>query len=200
MYSEPCENTLVHLLRSFSAHPLLLGLLPALVWICLVSFTNGGRIAAQEFPPFPILYVGHVWINDEPAPPGTVLVVRVGDYETSTAVEEDGLYRNLLVQPPSSDYYDLPITFHALEATAQENDTFLKSGAPEFKTAFDLHFPISETAPSPAPSTQATPTLVVAPDGASDQRSVLLIALLAVVGVVVAAGVLVALGRRCRRQ
>ena len=184
----------MHVLRSLSAHSLLLGLLPALVWIGLVSFTSGGRVAAQEFPPFPILYGGHVWINDEPAPPGTVLVARVGDYETSTVVEEDGRYQNLLVQPKSSDYYDLPITFHALEATAQENDTFLQSGAPEFKTAFDLHFHLSQT----GPSAQPTPTLVVVPDDASDQRSVLLIALLAVAGVVVAAGVLVTLRRRYR--
>ncbi|MCZ6789343.1 MAG: hypothetical protein O7D33_05315 [Chloroflexi bacterium] len=187
-------------LQGISTRPLLLGLLPALVWVGLASFTGGGGIAAQEFPPFPILYGGQVWINEEAAPPGTVLVVRVGDYETSAVVEEDGLYRNLLVQPNSSDYYNLPITFHTLEATAQESDTFLNSGAPEFKTAFNLHFSISETEPSPAPSAQATPSLVVVQDGASDQRSVLLIALLAVVGGVVAAGVLVTLGRRYRHQ
>ena len=200
LYPESYEDTLVHVLWSLSVHPLLLGLLPALVWISLASLSDGGRIAAQEFPPFPILYGGHVWINDEPASPGTVLVVRVGNYETSTMVEEDGLYRNLLVQPQSSDYYDLPITFHALGASAQEGDVFMQAGAPEFKTAFDLHFLLSETAPSPSPPVQATPTLVVDPDGRSGQRSVLFIALLAVVGVVVAAAVLVSLGRRYRRQ
>ena len=201
LYPESYEDTLVHVLWSLSVHPLLLGLLPALVWISLASLSDGGRIAAQEFPPFPTLYGGHVWINDKPAPPGTVLVIRVGDYETRTVVEEDGFYRNLLVQPQSSDYYDLPITFHVLGASAQEGDVFIQAGAPEFKTAFDLHFLISETEPSPTPSVQATPTLVVDPeDGTSGQRSVLLIALPVVGGVVVAAGILITLGRRYRRQ
>ena len=191
----------MHVLRSLPVHPLLLGLLPALVWIALASLSGGGGITAQEFPPFPILYGGHVWINDEPAPPGTVLVVRVGDYETSTMVEEDGLYRNLLVQPQSSDYYGQTVTFHARGAAAQEGDVFTQAGAPEFKTAFDLHFLLSETEPLLTPSVQATPTLVVDPeDGTSGQRSVFLITLLAVVGVAVAVGVLVALRRRYRSQ
>ena len=196
--------------QSLSVPPCVIGLLVTLA-MGLMSFTGGGKIEAQEFPPFPTLYGGHVWINSEPAQIGTVLVARVGDYHTNTVVDEEGRYRNLLVQPPSSDYYGLPITFHAFEATAQESETFLKSGAPEFKTAFDLHFPISETKPSlapspqatptltkpsPAPSAQATPTLVVVPAGASDERLVLVIALLVVVGVVVTVGVFVALGRR----
>ena len=179
---------------------LILGLLWGLTWMGLVPFISSRGAAAQEFPPFPVLYAGHVWINDEPAPPGTVLVVRVGDYQTSTVVAEDGLYQNLLVQPQSSDYYDLPITFHALGGTAKESDTLLKSGVPEFKTTFDLHFHLSKTEPLPTPAAQATPALVVEPDGTSGQGSGLLIALLAVVGVVVAAGVLVTLRRRYRHQ
>ena len=113
---------------------------------------------AQEPPPFPVLYGGHVLIDGEPASPGTVVTARVGDYEVSTVVEvgEEGLYRNLLVQPPSSDYYDMPVTFHVLGATALEQDVFKRSGAPAFKStgdaAFDLHLQLSlEAEPEETP-------------------------------------------------
>ena len=185
--------------QSLSVPPCLIGLLVILT-MGLMSFTGGERIEAQEFPPFPTLYGGHVWVNDEPAQIGTVLVARVGDYQTSTVVDEEGLYRNLLVQPQSSDYYGQTVTFHARGTAAQEQDEFPRVSGPVFKTTFDLHFLLSETAPLPPPPVQATHTLVVDPGGRSGQRSVLLIALLAVLGVVVAAAVLVSLGRRYRRQ
>ena len=123
---------------------------------------------AQEPPPLPILYGGRVLIDGEPAPAGTEVVARVGDYETSTTVEvgEEGRYRNLLVAPPSSDYYDMPVTFHALGATALEEDVFRRSGGVVFRTtgdaAFDLHFQISleagpeETATAAGPEVRPT--------------------------------------------
>ena len=177
--------------------PLLLGLLFALT-LGLASFTGGERIVAQEFPPFPILYAGHVWINDEPAPPGTVLVARVGDYETSIVVEEDGLYRNLLVQPQSSDYYGQTVTFHAGGATAEEQDEFPRASGPVFKTAFDLHLQLPEAELSPAAPVQATTAPRAEPESAS--RSVLLIALLIAAGVAAVTGVLVTLRRRSRHR
>ena len=183
--------------RSLLVPTLLLGMCFALT-MSLLSFTGAGRIAAQEFPPFPTLYGGHVWINDDPAPPGTVLVARVGDYEAMVLVEEDGHYRNLLVQPQSSDYHDLPITFHALGTMAQEGDTFLEAGGPVFKTAFDFHFqlPKPESSP-PAPVQTAS---VPRADQESAPRSVLLITLLIAAGVAVVAGALVTIGRRYRHR
>ena len=184
--------------RSLSVRALVLGLFFGLIWVGLPSFTSGGRIAAQEFPPFPVLYGGHVWINDEPAPPGTVLVARVGDYEASAVVEEDGLYRNLLVQPQSSDYYGQTVTFHAGGATAEEQDEFPRAGEPVFKTDFDLHLQLPEAESSPAAPVQATTVPRAEPDSAS--RLVLLIALLIAVGVAAVAGVLVALRKRYRHR
>jgi hypothetical protein len=56
-------------------------------------------------------------------------------------VEEDGYYRNLLLAPPSGEYYSQPVTFHALNMTAAENDVFVQTAAPVFKDVeFDIHF------------------------------------------------------------
>ena len=116
-----------------------------------------GQTEAQELPPYPILYGGSVVINGEFAPLGTQLSARVGDYVTDVLVEEDGAYRNLLLQPPSSEYYGLEITFHILGALAEQRDTFIQSGGPVFKyaglSAFNLKFTIvTKGLPSPIPS------------------------------------------------
>ena len=135
---------------SLPLRPFLSGMALALVWLSLSLLISGGVAIAQEPPPLPVLYGGRVLIDGEPAPAGTEIVARVGDYETGTTVElgEEGRYRNLLVQPPSSSYYDMPVTFHALGATALEEDVFKSSGGVVFKTAgdaaFDLHFQLSK--------------------------------------------------------
>ena len=146
---------------SLPLRPFLTGMALALVWLSLFSLVGEGLAVAQEPPPLPILYGGRMLIDGEPAPAGTGIVARVGDYETGTTVEvgEEGSYRNLLVQPPSSDYYDMPVTFHALGATALEQDVFKPSGGVVFKAtgdaAFDLHFQLSKEA---GPEETATAT------------------------------------------
>lgn len=155
----------------------------------------------------PILYGGRVLINGDPALPGTEIVARVGDYQVSTVVEvgEEGSYRNLLVAPSSSDYYDMPVTFHALDTTALEEDIFRRSGGVVFKTtgdaAFDLHFQISpEVGPENTAATtepEVSPTVgqgnespVAVELERDDKRGVLWGAL----GVVATIGLAVAIG------
>jgi hypothetical protein len=94
-----------------------------------------------EVPPFPTLYGGRALVDGEPLPDGTRLTARIGDYETVVVVEEEGYYRNLLLAPPSGDYYSRAVTFHALNMTAAENDVFVQTAAPVFKdVGFDIHF------------------------------------------------------------
>ena len=94
-----------------------------------------------ELPPFPTLYGGRALVDGEPLPDGTRLTARIGDYETEVVVEEGGYYRNLLLAPPSGEYYSRPVTFHALNMTAAENDVFVQMAAPVFKdVGFDIHF------------------------------------------------------------
>lgn len=186
--------------------PFLTGMTLGLVGLSLFSLVGEGAAIAQEPPPMPILYGGRVLINGDPALPGTEIVARVGDYHVSTVVEvgEEGSYRNLLVAPSSSDYYDMPVTFHALDTTALEEDIFKRSGGVVFKTtgdaAFDLHFQIS---PEAGPENIGTTTeLEMRPAGGqasespvaveleSRNRGVLLVAL----GVVATVGLAVAIG------
>ena len=104
---------------------------------------SSGSVKALSFadpPPSPILYGGHVYINDEPVEAGTKLSARVGDYLITVLVESDGLYRNLLVQPPKSNYYGKNVTFHVFDLVAVESDVFTQSGSPILKTTFDIHF------------------------------------------------------------
>ena len=114
-----------------------------LLWI--TGATLVVAIEAQErppeLPPFPILYGGRALLDGEPLAEGTRLVARVGNYEKEVAVEEDGHYRNLLVSPPSGDYFNERVTFHALGLTAAEEDVFLRTAGPVFKdVGFDIHF------------------------------------------------------------
>lgn len=127
-----------------------------------------GQIEAQELPPYPILYGGTVVINGELAPPGTQVSARVGDYVTDVLVEENGGYRNLLLQPSGSEYYGLEITFHVLGALAEERDTFIQSGGPTFKhaglSAFNLNVTVvTEGLPSPAAISTSSNSTIVAP-------------------------------------
>ena len=106
-----------------------------------LAFAQGAVALAQEPPPFPILYGGRALMDGEPLAEGTTLVARVGDYETETTVERNGVYRNLLVSPTGPEYFYAPVTFHAMGATAEEGDVFLPASTPVFKdVGFDLHF------------------------------------------------------------
>lgn len=117
-----------------------LALTLAFVLFALVLAQDTAALA-QELPPFPILYGGRALVDGEPVAEETRLVARVGDYETWTTVEKDGAYRNLLVSPPSREYFYVPVTFHAMGLTADEQDVFLPAGAPIFKdVGFDLRF------------------------------------------------------------
>lgn len=127
-------------------------------------FGGTAAVQGQDIPPFPILYGGRVYIDGDPAPEGTKLVARVDDYEIWTHVGPDGIYRNLVVGPPSEDYHFAPITFHVDGLQAEETDAFLPSETPTSKDrGFDLHFHTAETWASPSP----TPPVmtVTAPSG-----------------------------------
>ena len=139
--------------------PFLTGITLGFVGLSLFFLVGEDAAIAQEPPPMPILYGGRVLINGDPALPGTEIVARVGDYHVSTVVEvgEEGSYRNLLVAPSNSDYYDMPVTFHALDTTAFEEDIFKRSGGVIFRTtgdaAFDLHFQLpKEAGPEETPT------------------------------------------------
>ena len=132
--------------------------------LCVLLLAQGSPALAQDIPPFPVLYGGRALLNGEPLPEGTRLVARVRDYETWTFVERDGTYRNLLVGPPSRDYFNAPVTFHLLGLRAEEQDVFQPAGAPIFKdVGFDLHFSGPPLEVSPQPTLPSTPTTEVSP-------------------------------------
>ncbi|MBI4200549.1 MAG: hypothetical protein HY535_08785 [Chloroflexi bacterium] len=149
-------------------HPVLAGAVARpWVWafgLSLAALTAGSSVPAvlfaQEPPPFPILYAGWAHVDGEPLPEGSRLVARVKDYEIWTTVEKDGFYRNLVVGPPSKEYYGQTITFHALGLAAQEQDVFLTADGPVFKVPprpFNLRFPRSG-GPATPEATQVSPT------------------------------------------
>ncbi len=114
-----------------------------LLWllVSLVLPAVQAQDGPPELPPLPILYGGRALVDGEPLPEGTRLTARVGDYEAETVVEEDGHYRNLLLAPPSGEYYAQPVTFQALNMTAAETDIFVETLAPVFKdVGFDIQF------------------------------------------------------------
>ena len=139
----------------------------------LFAFSNSAVILKSEFPTPPILYGGHVWIDQHLAPSGMSLAARVGDYEVSVVVEENGVYRNLLLQPNSSDYYGMQVTFHTAGVVAEETDVFEQSGSPKFKTSFNLHFNVNVADSGPTP--ELTPQTGTAPGQTSIVRLVVLI-------------------------
>ena len=145
----------------------LLGKIPALGLtsvLCVLLLAQGSTAIAQDIPPFPILYGGRALLNGDPLPEGTRLVARVRDYETWTFVERDGTYRNLLVGPPSRDYYNATVTFHVQGLRAEEQDVFRPAGEPTFRdVGFDLHFSGPPLEVSPQPSPPRTPTAGASP-------------------------------------
>ena len=198
------------------SRPLVFGVVRGLFWLSLVFLVGEGSAMAQEPPPFPVLYGGRLLIDGEPAPPGIEVMARVGDYETSTVVEvgEEGRYRNLVVQPPNSEYYELPVTFHALGTTALEQDVFKRSGGPVVKAtgdaAFDLHFQLPlEAEPEETPtvagpmetpiatSVEETPTAAGGSDGGGGLPVPFLVGIVAA-GLAVAVGVWVFRRRKMR--
>lgn len=106
---------------------------------------------------FPILYGGAVFIDGAPAPEGTVVTARVGDWQNQTTVQGNSRYYGLLVAPPTSAYYRTIITFHVEGMTAAEQDLFLPAGGPTFKdSGYDLHF-VRPQQQTPTPRPTATP-------------------------------------------
>ena len=185
------------------ARPILLALLFGFVGAGLLTPALWRTLSAQEPPPFPILYGGRVTVDGETGPAGTELVARVDGYETGVLVEEDGIYSNLLVQPPGSNYFGKTITFHALGAIAEESDVFSRSGGPVFKAfgddAFDLHFQLPKPEPSPVPTVATAQREGTGEEGGNGQGlpMVLLVAGIGVAGAAVAAMAWV-VGRRRR--
>ncbi|MBI4339783.1 MAG: hypothetical protein HY680_07500 [Chloroflexi bacterium] len=127
-----------------------------------------GVVHAQEPPVYPVLYGGTAYVDGQPAPEGARVTARVGDYQVSTLTERRGLYRNLLVAPPTKAYYLMPVTFHLEDLTAQEQDVFLATGGPTFKeVGYDLHFartghaiPTATVQPAPSPTPGSPPPTV----------------------------------------
>ena len=172
-----------------------------LIFATLFAFSNAAVILKSEFPTPPILYGGQAWVDQHLAPGGMSLTARVGDYEVSVDVEGDGVYRNLLLQPNSSDYYGMKVTFHAMGVVAEETDIFEQSGSPKFKTSFDLHFNVNVDDGRPTPVlTGPTPELAAPTNTASGQTSVVrLVVLIAIVFSAIVMG-LAAVVIRCRRS
>jgi hypothetical protein len=74
-------------------------------------------VHAQDvgFPPWPVIYDGHVFMDGEPVSAGT-LTARVGDWESLGVPVVNGLFRCadpcLIVGPPDFSYVGLPVSFH----------------------------------------------------------------------------------------
>jgi chitodextrinase len=103
-----------------------------LLFILTIMMSTCGIAYAQP-PPIPSDYSGYVTVNGEPAPDGTLVYAKIGDYTSnSVAVSDGGLYRYLLVAPPDSDDIGKTIEFYVdpdaggptAAALADETSTF----------------------------------------------------------------------------
>ena len=112
---------------------------------------------AQAPPPFPFSYKGTAKTSDGAAvPDGLQIFAMVGDYKTEPVDVENGRYRDLIVGPESSDYFNKDIIFVLWDVEADETATFTRVGFPAFRT-LNLTFP---RLPDPTP----TPTVVTTPN------------------------------------
>ena len=120
---------------------------------------------AQAPPPFPFLYQGTAKTSDGASvPDGLQIFAMVGDYKSEPIDVENGRYRDLVVGPPSSDFFNKDIIFVLWDVEADETATFTRVGFPAFRK-LNLTFP---RLPDPTP----TPTVVTTPTATPTQTPV----------------------------
>ena len=111
---------------------------------------------ASGLPPYPNVYTGNILINGVPAPDGSVVVGKVGDYTSQPVTVKNGRYVGLAVGAPDSSYFGKAITFHLDDSVvANETDVFQLNVWFNMKSPFDLTFP---SFPTPTPTSTPTPT------------------------------------------
>lgn len=128
-----------------------------LITILLVRMV-GGSAEAQQFPPFPWIYIGNATVGGSPVPDGFEIVAKILDYESRPIVVKDGRYAGLTVGPPNRDYTGEKIIFYLQGVRAEQTEEVFKNlGTPVVRRGFDLTFP---NLPVPTATPTSTPTPV----------------------------------------
>ena len=116
-----------------------------------------GAVPKQEIPPFPIVYLGNVLIQEQPAPEGISLVACVGGCESwesePVLTLENGRYIGLTVRAPES-LLRQEVTFWIVEPEsgrikAQQTDSYV----PDINVARTLDLSFAAPIPTPIPAT-----------------------------------------------
>ena len=158
-------------------------LFAALLWIALGAGST--RAQETEFPPWPLLFEGDVYLDGEPVAQGEV-TIRIGDWEGARVPVVDGSFRCadpcLIAGPPSFDYVGEPVTFHLDTGyVASFTFPFPEAGSPS-RTRVELFF---GALPTPAPRGQGKPSAT--PPPAEDSGTGVLVAVAAAAIVAMAA-------------
>lgn len=113
--------------------------------------------AADEVPPWPMLFEGTAYYDGEFVRDG-LITVRVDDWESRSVNVTDGIFKCaatcLLAGPPGYNYVGQPITFHLNdEHTARLTFPFPLQGTPSI-SPIDLYFgDLPAALPTPTPFT-----------------------------------------------
>ena len=139
---------------------------PALLLLTLgMLLTPAVAVAQSGGPPLlPIIYDGTVYLDGTLVSSQRELTVRVGDWESTPVLVQDGQFQLLVAGPPDSTYAGAPITFWLGSLQASQQFTFTDMPEPKRET---LRLDFTTAQPDPT----ATPiTADVAPlDGGDDE-------------------------------
>jgi len=158
--------------------------------LILGLIVDAQKVEAAGMPPLPIIYIGDVTVGGVPAPDGSTVVGKIGDYTSNPITVKNGRVAGLTVGPPDTGYFGMTITFELNEVVvAEETDVFKTYGLPVTRRDFNLTFPVIPT-PTPLPTNTPLPTSTPLPATATPVATATPI----VVGPVVYSGLVVASG------
>lgn len=132
--------------------------------ISIILSMSVSAVSAQP-PPIPANYSGSVTVNGVPAPDGTLVFATIEDYTSENVTVSGGVYKYLVVAPPSNAYVGKTIEFWIdvpgdwLPVKAKQTDVF-QSGHENLSFNLTTTIPPVVTLPAyaPDPTTDSTPT------------------------------------------
>lgn len=164
---------------------------PALFLLTLgLLLTPALALAQSAGPPLlPIIYSGTVYVDGVLLSGQRELTARVGDWESSPVLVQDGQFQLLIAGPPDSSYEGALITFRLGGLQASQQFTFTDMPEPKTETV-RLDFTTAPPMPTATPTTASETPF----NGESDEEGGLPLwtwVVLGVVGVGLAGGLAV---------